>query len=396
MIVLPFGTALLNITYGLIICIWLIELIGKKVNVLKKDVILIFIFSGYYLLSIGSFIYSENHENALHKIALQSCLFVWPLILITKKEVLTKSLFLNIIEFFSVSLFCVGLLSLVKQLTLFISSNGNFYDFFMENNLSTSVVDNYFLGLSLAISFVIIISNYFKFFKPNSFSSWYEKSFYFINGFLFLFLLLLNSRSLIFLTLSFLIGIIVLSTIRLKKQKRVMLLLPLLFLIIIFNFKLNKGFSEKLKEAINYNNQYGIEKNWGGTSMRYLIWDCAFKVIKENPLIGVGVGDQQDDLTLCYKIYMVDQLLYNKKTAFNAHNIFLQVSLSTGILGLVLFVFSFVYPLIFLSKRNVIYIAFISLFIIAGLTESYLERNISLAFFSFFNIICFFNPFVND
>lgn len=392
--VLPFGTALINITYALIILVWVIELINKKISFTKKDVFLILIFSGYYLLSVISYIYSENYENAINKIALQSYLFVFPLILITKKKILTISLFSKLIQFFSMSLLFFGLLSITNQLIKYSTSSDVFYSFFIENNLSTSVIDNYFLGISLAISFSIIASSYIKFFRSSWFSDWYLKLFYGINGLLFLFLILLNSRSLIFLTVSFLTIIILLSEIRLKKRKAI-ILIPLLFFILLFNFQFNKGFREKVKEAINYENEYSIDKKWGGTSMRYLIWDCTFKVIQENPLIGVGVGDQQDELTLCYKIYMLDELLQNKTIAFNAHNIFMQILLSTGILGLILFVFSLIYPFIVSLKRNLIYVCFILLFITAGLTESYLERNISLAFFSFFNVICFLNP-TND
>jgi O-antigen ligase len=389
-VVLPLGTALTNIVFGLIIVIWSLEFVFKRVFFSKKDVILILIFSGYYLFNIFSIFYSENFDYAVKKALLQSYILIFPIIIVTKKNVLSRDFFSRLISFFSLSLSFLLLASLFNQTFKFLKHKGGIY-YFLEDNLASSIVDYYFLGLSLTISFTIIANCYIKSHDNVSLGKLYNKYFYLINSFLFLNLILLNSRSLIILTI-LLIGIIILlDAFKKKKYYGLIFFGFIVSIILTFNFQFNKVFNEKIKEAINYQDKYNIEEKWGGRSMRYLIWDCALKVIDENVVYGTGIGDQQDELTLCYKMYMRDQLLFNKDSVKNAHNIFLQIGLSSGLIGIILFLISFLYPII-KTNKNSIYVYFVVLFLAAGFTESYLERNVSIAFFSFFNSICFLIP----
>lgn len=391
-IVLPFGTALINIVFVTIVIFWFLELITKKIVFSKRDVLLVLIFSSFYLLNLISIVYSQNFDYAIKKLILQSYIFITPIVLISKKDLITKHFFSKLISWFSISLFTLGFLSLVNQAIKYLKGNNRFYECFFQNDLSTSIVDYYFLGLSLSISFALIANIYIKNSNEHSFTKVYNKGFYVINSFLFLILILLNSRSLIILTVFFVGWLVLVKAIKKKRYKGALIFFSFLAIISIFNFQFNKVFNEKIKEAIGNEVKNNNEAYWGGKGMRYLIWDCAIKVINENKLLGTGIGDQQDELTLCYKIYMRDQLLYNKDSPKNAHNIFLQIGISSGILGMILFAFSFIYPLILKIRTNSIYIYFSLLFLIAGFTESFLERNVSVAFFSFFNVLCFLIP----
>jgi len=155
------------------------------------------------------------------------------------------------------------------------------------------------------------------------------------------------------------------------------------------NYWANPYFGDKMEKVVSYGQESSRDRYWGG--MRESIWDCAIRVIKTDPIIGVGVGDQKDQLELCYKIYMHNRLFANNNS-FNAHNIFLQVLLATGLLGAIMFLLSFGYmSRLAILSNNMYYIIFVGVFVLSGLTESYLERNLTMAFFSFFNSLSFFS-----
>jgi O-antigen ligase len=392
---LPFGTAISNIGYGLLICYWVVSILRKKIVYSKRDLLHCFIFSSYYLMIVISFFYSENQEYALKKILLQSYLLFIPLVIIGKKKVFKGLFFGKIISVFTLSLVLMCLLSFINQLIKFIGSNGSVYNYFFENQIATSVVDYYFLGLSLCVSIAVLSNIYLFIFYNTWLSTLYKRIIIPINSFLFLFLFLLNSRAFIIITV-FLSFIIIVSSLVKKKNYRWAGTIFLFFLtIMVLNFSYNTKFNEKMKEAINYNNQYNIDNYWGGRGMRYLIWDSSEKLINDNLILGVGVGDQQDALTLNYKIYMKQQLLHNN-SLFNAHNIFLQTLISTGVIGLSLFIFSIIYAVVLTIRNNLIYTLFIVVFLSAGLFESFLQRNLSIAFFAFFNITFFLISYQNE
>ena len=118
--------------------------------------------------------------------------------------------------------------------------------------------------------------------------------------------------------------------------------------------------------------------------MRVLIWDCALKVMANNPVWGVGVGDDLDELTLCYKVYQYNQLLVQGNN-FHAHNIFLQAVVRAGWLGLIVLLVSLLFT-VWNSYRNKnwLYLLFVSIFLFCGLTESYFQVNAGVLFFAFF------------
>lgn len=382
---LPFGTALVNITFVAILCVWFFEAIITKIRLTRKDIFLIVIFSGYYIFNIISISYSENINMALKKISLQSFLLLFPLVIISKKKIIDKKFYIELIEVFSLSLTVLSAASMLNQYFKYIKAPELEMKLFLENNLSTSVVDYYFLGLSLALSFSLVVNFYVYSFQKNEFSKWYLKVYYICNAILLITLVLLNSRTVLFLTAIIFLIITIKKGVKEKRIMKPLLGLSTIVVIVVLNWKFNTIFNTKVQEAIEYNS----ENNWGGRGMRFSIWDCTINVIQDNKLFGVGIGDQQDELTLCYKIYMKDQLLLKGRN-YNAHNIFLQITLSVGILGLLLFLLSFIYPFIKSINNNPFYICFITVFIISGLTESYLERNVNIAFFSFFNVVSFF------
>jgi O-antigen ligase len=148
----------------------------------------------------------------------------------------------------------------------------------------------------------------------------------------------------------------------------------------------------RFKQAINYKNEFGIDRQWGEQQMRPLMWTCTFELIKSEPVVGVGTGDNLDELHECYVDHQFTTLTYleGEGIRFNAHNQFLEITLALGVPGLLVFLISLFAPLQFsVRRKQVLYAVFLLLFITSCLTESLLERQTGCVFFGFFNTFLF-------
>jgi O-antigen ligase len=161
---------------------------------------------------------------------------------------------------------------------------------------------------------------------------------------------------------------------------------------VIYNPSLNYQWKDLIdfseENSIQLDEDKSLGRGWGGKTVRLSIWKCSFDVIKDHWMWGVGTGDAQDELQKAYerrKFYFAS--MYNR---YNAHNQYLQNLLMNGILALVVFLASVIYPL-YLSLREGgnlrMYTIFLFAVALIFCTESYLEINKGIVFYSFFNSI---------
>ncbi|GAB4375339.1 MAG: hypothetical protein Kow0075_01670 [Salibacteraceae bacterium] len=121
------------------------------------------------------------------------------------------------------------------------------------------------------------------------------------------------------------------------------------------------------------------------TAARALIYETAWEAVTTQPWYGRGTGDHQEALDQLYLQKGYSQPL---KRRYNAHNLLLQSWLTLGIPGLVLILGIFILMFIqSISTREWIYIAFTSLFFLISLTESSLNVQAGVTFFSFFAVL---------
>lgn len=121
---------------------------------------------------------------------------------------------------------------------------------------------------------------------------------------------------------------------------------------------------------------------------RLLVWGVALDEIQDNPL-GVGTGDTQDILVEEYK-----KRGYNDIAAkgLNPHNTYLELALEVGVIALIWFVFSLIFPVrMILIDQNWIYGFFILNVSLNFMVESMLEGQSGVVFFAFFNAVFFFH-----
>lgn len=109
------------------------------------------------------------------------------------------------------------------------------------------------------------------------------------------------------------------------------------------------------------------------------------KVIKEHFWMGVGIGDAHNELMQSYESI---GFLHGMNREYNSHNQYLTEILKTGIIGLILFILVLAQQWKeALQKKEVLQFIFILTSCIFFLTESVLERQMGITFFTFFTFL---------
>ena len=114
---------------------------------------------------------------------------------------------------------------------------------------------------------------------------------------------------------------------------------------------------------------------------RIELWKNSVQLLKKYPLFGVGTGDVKD-------VFAQELLLSNSSLAgtnMRSHNQYFTFAIAFGIIGLLLILFSIIYPPIVLKKfRNSLFLVFFCIIIFSMLTEDTLEPQDGATFFAFF------------
>ena len=163
-----------------------------------------------------------------------------------------------------------------------------------------------------------------------------------------------------------------------RKYKMVSLLLILLVVLLVgairFIPTLNNKWTNTLADLRVY--QTHAYPNFNSLTTRFISYDAAMAIFKESPWIGCGLGDikQQSDTYFREHYPMID-------TPILPHNQFLFCLASMGIVGIVVFCFSFFAPL--LVKQNwsnkILIVHYVILFL-SFQTEPMLETQLGVAY----------------
>ena len=113
---------------------------------------------------------------------------------------------------------------------------------------------------------------------------------------------------------------------------------------------------------------------WNGANIRLAIWKCAWAVAGRHPWSGVPLGDRRDTLVQQYRDVHFD---FAAKSRRNTHNTYLDVLITFGIPGLLLFVAGFgVLPLVRLwGRKEYLGMAVVLVFLVSMVSETYIDRS---------------------
>ena len=148
---------------------------------------------------------------------------------------------------------------------------------------------------------------------------------------------------------------------------------------------LKNRFNEIIKHTFYAEKQSNYPSS---TSTRIKAWEATVELAKKNWLFGFGTGYGGKELN---KIYRDKGYFSLKKKNINPHNQYLQYLLDHGIIGIILLFFiTIVMFIISLKEKNYDYTIFLLIMILNFTTESVLETQSGIVFFSLFNTLFFF------
>lgn len=118
---------------------------------------------------------------------------------------------------------------------------------------------------------------------------------------------------------------------------------------------------------------------------RLTLWNSAFSA-SSNIWVGVGTGDY---LTVLNEYYRSHEMSEFARKNMNAHNEFIQVYFSNGLLGLIALILAIGRPLYLATRhRDVLTILLYFPFLLYGVTEVFLGRYQGVVFFGFAHQLC--------
>lgn len=378
----------------------------------SKYLLLIYILP--YILLCISLLYTSNLDAGYNRLRQLLPMVVFPIIFYLNKEIFTPKIIKKICWIFTVAvlLLVLYLMSIsIFNLDYLLAdlSHKELKSNNLQNiqNLSQSIIDrlktrrfrNFILEQSnshFTYQGLWIIFSVFFLFKEFFILLKFKNKSYII---LFLaivvlltWLFLISSRMpiLVMLIGSFL-TLIIFKSIKLKK---LITSLVLLSVFLISGFFIITPFKARVNEVLNYKFELPTSgddiENYNSTNVRNGVYYCSFDTIKDNYLLGVGVGDCQDELNKCFK-NKIGAKIYTW-TDYNTHNQYLYFFLSTGILGVLSFIFLFYkcFKYAIINKKD-LFFYFIIITSLICLTENIFSRSDGITFFALFSGLFLFN-----
>jgi len=122
------------------------------------------------------------------------------------------------------------------------------------------------------------------------------------------------------------------------------------------------------------------------TEPRLFLWKSAVSVIKEKPIFGYGITDAQLQFDLARAKYQTEEfrLGWIKSPRLDSHSQYLQTTMEYGIIGLLILLFIYVYP-VFLADKNRKIFSFLLMFLCAY--QSVFDMFITGQFSAIFGIL---------
>lgn len=328
--------------------------------------------SFFYFLHVISYFLSKDKNDALftleQKLSILVLPFFVPITIYHYKEKLQTIL----------TAFLLGV-SIANLLALILA----FADYYINRNINTffyhdlaNRIGIHAIYMAMYTAFSIWILTYY-FFGENI----KNKAIYYLAAiFLVLCLILLASKN---ITIVFILGSLLFLTYRAVKLKQYKILgAVLVVLICVFAIIFTLPITKKRFQETKFSSVSMEDGDQNGISGRLAIWKCSFDVIKDNFWIGVGTGDVNEKL---YESYVKNNFTVGIDLKLNAHNQYIETFLSLGIVGVIVLVSILVLNFrIAINQQSLLYLAFIVLIASAFLTESSLNTQKGVVFFSFF------------
>ena len=208
-----------------------------------------------------------------------------------------------------------------------------------------------------------------------------------IIGFLFIFLILLQGRIsiLAFLAMLF-IGVLIYFFTKGSYLKGAgIVAVPIGFIVALLLFA-PASFTRRFTEfsSMKYDLQAPAVHDFNGFTIRLAEWECALDAIGKQPLLGHGLGDGHIELM---KAYRENGFVVGYTKEYNCHNQYLETTLQTGLIGLLIMLGILLYMLyVAYQHKSLLLFVLVGFVSVSMLTESLLERQWGIGFFTSFMV----------
>jgi hypothetical protein len=156
------------------------------------------------------------------------------------------------------------------------------------------------------------------------------------------------------------------------------------------NYQNMSNLNARLQQIFAEHNYVNMGENPGGHSVvqRNEFRKAAYGIFRENFFFGVGTGDIADAYPKQYE-KMKSRLI--PQWRLRAHNQYLTIAATFGIIGFLYFIFALVFPMRSLKKSNdFLYFTFWLIAVLSMISEDTLETQAGVTFFVFFNCLFLF------
>ena len=367
---------------------WYIENYYKTADIYKTKALYKYLFLSfmiYYFWQVVGLFYSSDLEMGISNLFGRLSLVIFPLVLLLPGEMIKKRLNF-LFKVFAVSTmayltFCYGY-ALYRSIEIdagvwyFNPHPKEFWlNYFFGEELLINIHPSYF-SLYTLLSLFISLESFF-----NSGDSKRLKIFWLLGTvFLVMSVYFLSSRAGLIAGLFMIPLYLIIKFQRLKKNRYSWIFVILAMLItipvILKNQRMDYFFGKLLNTKVEYERK---------DDPRLTIWKSSLQLIRDNLLLGVGIGDVRTELTNQY-LKVGEYKMAQER--LNAHNQFLEVSIENGIIGLLIFLSILSLILIIsLADKNILLLAFLISALVFFIFETVLYRLAGVTFFSLFSFL---------
>jgi len=366
---------------GYFVC-WLLEgdLTRKGKAIIQNK--FVWLFSGFYLLYLIRFLCSGNYSVGWPIMQVKLSLFLFPLLLVSEgvKSIKEQKMFIYtfIAGCIVNGLICIG------YATWNLVVNNVFV--FQYIQFSIMLHPSYY---SMYIDVVMLLV-FYLFTNSSVVLDKIEKLFLLSSVFFLLFILvLLQSKMGMFISAALIVVLLVrYGIMRGYKTAIGLLVTGLVVYFITFHFLIGARSRVAGAEEVIQSNKISAGST-ESTQVRYYVWTAALEVIKQSPVFGVGIGNESPILVSQYE---KDGYTGAAKEKLNTHDQYIQTTVSTGIIGLLLLIAGFLFPFVkAVKERRFIYGTFLVIVAANFLVEAMFELQSGTIFFGLFNSLLMFN-----
>lgn len=373
---LTLSPALISISLACIALLGIPGITGLKSD--KPTMVIACLFIGFYLSSVASAFYSDNFDEAMRKLILKLPIFIAPLLINSFRTIERKKM----TSFSAVFCYAAFLPAAVSAYNYF--SNKDYFDVLILQSKPLPIEFGYgmyhiqfsvFLAIATALGVyecIRAIKHKHKGILVNFVAL--------VTLFNFIFIHILSARTgLISLYAALLILLISASSglgIRYKFiiiASVIILPLSMYFMSSSLRNRLTNTYAD-MQVVLNSANP-----NDYSFAMRVEAWRNAMALIKEHPILGVGIGDAEFELK---KNFDQQKSKLEPKNRKNPHFQLMETAVQSGLYAALLLLTLVIYVIGSQWHKNPIAVAFVLLLLIASCFESILERQASVVCFA--------------